>query len=259
MEDQGRWAALEGAWRGEERAPFAGWDFSYLGARMVEEPPPWSYEELAAGLLPGAGTALDMDTGGGERFAALRPHWPRRVVATEGYAPNVRLAAECLRPLGAAVVPMRSAEDAAMPFRDGAFGLVLNRHGAFNADEVARVLRPGGVFLSQQVHGLWAADLLAAFGAAPRWPDASPERYVPRLERAGLEIARVQDWAGRLVFADVGAVVYLLVNTPWLVPSFSVDRYVDDLRRLQERLDAEGELVFSTRKYLLHARKRAAA
>jgi SAM-dependent methyltransferase len=255
VENRDRWTALEEAWRREERAPFAGWDFSHLRARMVEEPTPWSYEELAAGLLPGSGTALDMDTGGGERFAALRPHWPRRAVATEGHPPNVRLAAERLRPLGAAVVPMRSSEDAAMPFLDGAFGLVLNRHGAFNADEVARVLRPGGLFLSQQVHGLWAADLLAAFGASPRWPDASPERYVPRLERAGLEIVRVEDWTGRLVFADVGAVVYQLRNTPWLVPNFSVDRHVHDLRRLQQRLDAEGELAFGARKYLLQARK----
>jgi hypothetical protein len=78
---------------------------------------------------------------------------------------------------------------------------------------------------------------------------------VPRLERAGLEIVRVEDWTGRLVFADVGAVVYQLRNTPWLVPNFSVDRHVHDLRRLQQRLDAEGELAFSARKYLLQARK----
>lgn len=258
-DNQDRWTPLEEAWRREERAPFAGWDFSHLRARMLEEPTPWSYEELAAGLLPGSSTALDMDTGGGERFAELQPHWPRRAVATEGHPPNLLLAAERLRPLGAAVVPMRSSEEAAMPFLDGAFGLVLNRHGAFNADEVARVLRPGGFFLSQQVHGRWAADLLAAFGATPRWPDASLERYVPRLEQAGLEIARVQDWAGRLVFRDVGAVVYYLTNVPWLVPGFSVDRHVHVLRRLQERLEADGELVFSARKYLLQARKPAAA
>jgi SAM-dependent methyltransferase len=253
--DQGRWVVLEDKWRQEERAPFAGWDFSHLQGRMVQEPTPWSYEYLAAELLQGSGAAVDTDTGGGERFAALRPYWPRFAVATEGHAPNVLLAAQRLRPLGAAVVPMRSSEDAAMPFRDGAFGLVLNRHGAFNAVEVGRILRPGGLFLSQQVHGLWAVDLLAAFGASPRWPDASPERYVPRLERAGLKMVRVEDWTGQLVFADVGAVVYELANVPWLVPNFSVDRYRRELRLLQERLETEGQLVFSARSYLLQARK----
>jgi SAM-dependent methyltransferase len=251
----GRSAALVEAWRQEERTPLVGWDFAHLHGRMVEQPTPWSYEELAAGRLAGSGTALDMDTGGGERFAALSRHWPRRVVATEGYTPNVRVAAERLWPLGAAVVPVASAEDAAMPFLDGTFGLVLNRHGAFNADEVARVLRPGGVFLSQQVHGMFAADLLAAFGASPPWPDASPERYLPRLARAGLEVGPVEDWTGRLVFTDVGAVVYYLASIPWLVPDFSVDRHEHALWRFQERLDAEGQLAFSDRKYLLQAAK----
>jgi hypothetical protein len=39
------------------------------------------------------------------------------------------------------------------------------------------------------------------------------------------------------------------------VPHFSVDRHLHHLRRLQERLDADGELVFGARKYLLQARK----
>ncbi len=41
----------------------------------------------------------------------------------------------------------------------------------FNPDEVARILAPGGTFLTQQVHGLWAQDLLEAFDAKPQWPD----------------------------------------------------------------------------------------
>jgi SAM-dependent methyltransferase len=254
-QEPGTQAELAAAWRAEARAPFAGWDFSHLDGRMVEEPTPWSYEQLAAALLPGSGAAVDTDTGGGERFAELRPRWPRLAVATEGHAPNARLAAERLRPLGAWVVPMPSSENTPMPFVDGAFGLVLNRHGAFNAAEVGRVLRAGGVFLTQQVHGQWAADLLAEFGASPRWPDASPERYLPRLEAAGLAIEDVRDRTGRLTFSDVGALAYFLANVPWLVPGFTVDRHLDRLWRLHERVVAEGQLVFTARHYLLRAVK----
>jgi len=35
-----------------------------------------------------------------------------------------------------------------LPFRDGAFALVIDRHEAFNAREVARVLAPDGVFIT---------------------------------------------------------------------------------------------------------------
>ena len=94
---------------------------------------------------------------------------------------------------------------------DGEFDLVLNRHADFNSSEVARVLSSGGTFLTQQVHGMWLWDLQAAFDAAPQFPDATPEKYVPVCwKAAGLTIVTVEEWEGQLVFEDVGAIVYYL-------------------------------------------------
>ncbi|MAS38040.1 MAG: hypothetical protein CL610_28855 [Anaerolineaceae bacterium] len=242
-------------WQQEEQEPFEGWDFSYLNGRMFHDEPSWSYEQRAAALMQNAAALLDMDTGGGERLLGLREHWPARVVATEGYPPNIRLADDRLRPLGVTVVPMESSDYTQMPFADAAFDLVLNRHGAFNAADCARVLAPGGTFLTRQVHGLWAQDLLAVFGATPQWPDSTPAKYVPRLETAGLTIVDVQDWQGELRFADVGAIVYYLKAVPWLVPDFSVRNHAAQLLDLQARLDAGDRLVFEARNYLIEARK----
>ncbi len=83
-------------WQQEEQAPFTGWDFSYLEGRMMEELPPWSYEARAAEVLQGTAAVLDMGTGGGERLLQLREHWPAKVVVTEDYPPNVRVATERL-------------------------------------------------------------------------------------------------------------------------------------------------------------------
>jgi SAM-dependent methyltransferase len=244
------------AWRREEAQPFTGWDFSYLDGRLVEEKPPWSYMGRAAALMQRASAVLDMGTGGGERLLSLRAHWPETVVVTEGYAPNVRLAEARLGPLGIEVVRVSLTPEGLMPFETGEFDLVLNRHSGLNADEVARVLAPGGVFLTQQIHGLWAQDLLAAFGAEPKWPDATPEIDVARLEAAGLEIRTVETWQGRLTFHDVGAIVYYLKAVPWLVPGFSVATHTDVLLRLHARLEREGALIFEARKYLIEAFKR---
>ncbi|MCB0048432.1 MAG: hypothetical protein KDE24_02665, partial [Caldilinea sp.] len=71
------------------------------------------------------------------------------------------------------------------------------------------------------------------------WPDAAPEKYVPRLRAAGLAIVDVQDWQGSLRFLDVGALVYYLKAVPWLVPGFSVATQRDTLFALQDRLDAD--------------------
>src|SRR5215813_11691547 len=111
---------------------------------------------------------LDMGTGGGERLARLSPR-PKLTVATEAWPPNVPVAAARLHPLGIAVVQDEGAPDnvrqesaqqrgaqqggaqrGRLPFRDGAFGLVANRHEAFLAAEVSRVLASGGTFITQQ-------------------------------------------------------------------------------------------------------------
>ncbi|MCY3603543.1 MAG: hypothetical protein OXH12_10750 [Chloroflexi bacterium] len=142
-----------------------------------------------------------------------------------------------------------------MPFADGEFDLVLNRHAAFHPIEVARVLSAGGTFLTQQVHGMWAWDLLAAFDAEPQWPDATPAKYVPLLEAAGLTITNVEDWEGRLVFTDVGAIVYYLKAAPWEVPGFTVKTHLPHLLALQQRVDAGEDLAFHAALYLIEARK----
>ena len=142
-----------------------------------------------------------------------------------------------------------------MPFGDGEFDLILNRHSGLNCSEVARMLAPGGVFLSQQVHGLWAKDLLAEFGARPQWPDATPSYYLPRFEQAGLVLNKLENWQGELTFTDVGAVVYYLKAVPWFVPGFSVDAHLEALLKLQDRIEREGKLVFEARMYWMEFNK----
>jgi SAM-dependent methyltransferase len=246
-------------WKREEEQPFSGWDFSYLDNRMLEEQHDWSYSARAIELLKQSSSVIDLDTGGGERFMELREHWPPIVVATENYEPNFKLATERLGPLGVKVFQIHVSDFDPMPFLDDEFDLVLNRHAPFNGAEVARILSPGGTFLTQQVHGLWLQDLLAAFDAKPQWPEATLDKYVPRLKEAGLKIIDAQDWSGQLIFTDVGAIVYYLKAVPWLVPGFSVETHLKYLLALQEQLENQKPLNFAARKYLIEARKENSA
>jgi len=97
-----------------------------------------------------AGSVLELGTGGGERFLQLRGHWPSRVTVTEEYPPNVALVRERLGSLGVRVVEVRLTDIDPLPFATDEFDVVLNRHSAFNSAEVARVLGPGGTFLTQR-------------------------------------------------------------------------------------------------------------
>jgi SAM-dependent methyltransferase len=243
------------SWKREEQAPFTGWDFSHLDGRMLEEQAPWSYSTRAAELMRGSKSLLDMGTGGGERLLKLREHWPPKVVVTEDYPPNFKLATERLSAQGVKVFDVRLADDGPMPFTDGEFDLTLNRHSGLSANEVGRILAEGGTFLTQQIHGLWAEDLIAAFEARPPWPTSTPAKYIPRLQAAGLTITDSREWCGRLEFTDVGAIVYYMKAVPWLVSGFSVDTHLEYLLKLQHRLETGEGLVFTARKYLIEAHK----
>lgn len=221
--------------------PFRGWDFAVLGERLVLEPPAWSFEQLVDDEAERAASMLDMGTGGGEWLSERRP--AARTVATESWPPNVPVAAARLRPLGVVVVRDEGATDnvdqatreprGRLAFHDGAFDLVVNRHESFVAVEVRRVLRDGGVFITQQA-GSGAREFHDLLGLEPPADDAFRlELAVEQLEHSGLRVEASAVGTATTVFADIGALAWYLTNVPWGVHGFSIERHRDALLRLQ--------------------------
>jgi SAM-dependent methyltransferase len=212
-------------------APVAGWDFAWASGRIATVSPlPWDYTALAAEALRSATAAVDLGTGGGEFLDAF-PELPARMAATESWAPNVPVAAERLAPRGVPVVYCDGAADNALqsgdeagglPFRDAAFDLVLSRHEAFAAAEVARVLAPGGRFLTQQAAS--APDQFHALLGLhpPARPAFDLDLLVSQVVRAGLSVVNAAAAREVVRFADVGALALYLRMVPWAVPGFDV-------------------------------------
>ena len=249
------------------RAPFSGWDFSWLDGRADDTRPPWSYHAEIETALEDVHTLLDVDTGGGE---VLAKHLPRSgtVVATEGYEPNIAVAAATLRPLGALVVGTESAPDnvdqattdpnatsSHLPFPDETFDLVLDRHSSYWPAEVARVLRPGGTFLTQQ-RGVGGNELLSMFG---RLPDDGPAFdlafAVGQLRAAGLDVVRAEAASTPIAFRDVGAFVYFARAAPWVLPDLDVVEDRATLERIDDVIGREGVFEVGGDHMLLVARR----
>lgn len=242
-------------WKEEEQVPVVGWTFPHMEGRILEDVEPWSYMQRAKELMVKADSVCDLETGGAERLIEMQDVWPKTVVATEAYPPNVKLARERLDPLGATLIDTKTSTVLPIPLEDESFDLIINRHSSFNPAELWRVLTPGGTFYTQQVHGYMIHDLLAAFNAPIPWPEATPEINVPLLEAAGFEIIESEDWTGKITYTDVGAIVYYFKTVPWMIEGFSVDTHLDYLIALQKRLETEGSLQFETKKYMIEAQK----
>lgn len=249
-------AELIANWQQEEQEPFMGWDFSHLDGRWHEETPSWSYTEMVREVLPQVDSLLDLGTGGGERLMKFQDLWPAKTVATEEWEPNFLLASERLTPLGAAVVRANGDEVSSLPFPDESFGLVISRHTAYNLAEVERVLKPGGIFLTQQVDGRWLQELVRFMGAEPQWAYFTLNYTLRKLlNETNLQLQLAENWTGHLIFYDVGAIVYYLKAVPWSVEGFSVETHLDKLLALQARLDRGESLRFKIGKLMLKAQK----
>jgi SAM-dependent methyltransferase len=246
-----------------EAVPTAGWDFSWFDGRATEERPPWGYSRLVAERIGRAESALDVQTGGGEVLAgALRTvadraggSCPAVLAATESWPPNVEIARRNLALFGGVVSEV--AEDADLPFPDGSFGLVMSRHPVEVVwSEIARVLRPGGTFLSQQIGAGSNRELIDfMMGPQPVNPSRSPRLAIAEATEARLDVVDLREQALRVEFFDVGAVVHFLRKVLWTVPGFSVAGYREPLARMHEHILAGGVFVCHSQRFLIEARK----
>jgi SAM-dependent methyltransferase len=238
-----------------EAAPIEGWDFSWLDGRATEERPSWGYSRLLAERAKDVSSMLDIETGGGELLGQL-PQLPPLTVATEGWEPNVHLAARRLQPRRASVVFARD-DRPTLPFGSETFDLVVSRHPVATWwDEIARVLRPNGRYLSQQI-GPHSMREVTEFLMGPQTSTSprSPELAREKATTAGLRVDGLKMESLRATFADVGAVVFFLRLVVWIVPDFSVERYRDRLTAMHHEIMMNGPFVSHATRFLIEATK----
>ena len=244
-------------WRAEEqKARIHGWDFSHIEGRYEEETDfGWDYREKVLSYLTPEKKLLDIDTGGGEFLLSLS-HPYENTAVTEGYLPNFELCKRTLSPLGIDVELADAGKH--LPFNDGSFDIVIDRHGDFNADEIFRVLRPGGVFITQQVGAENDRELVSLLISPPP-PQSFPEQYLSVAEEkftdAGFEIIEGAEGYGSIRFFDVGALVWFARIIEWEFCGFSVDSCLDGLVRAQSVIEKHGFVEGRTHRFFLAARK----
>lgn len=225
----------------EEAAHIHGWDFSHINDRYEEEKDlSWDYEQVIKQYLTPEKKLLDIDTGGAEFLLSLN-HPNENLSATEAYPPNVQLCKEKLLPLG---VDFKKADaKKCLPYKDNSFDLVINRHGDFSEKEIWRVLKPNGIFITEQVGAENDRDLVELlFSQVPDLP--FPEQYLDiiksKFQKAGFTVIREQEAYRPIKFYDVGALVWFARIIEWEFPGFSVKNNQKELFHAQEILADKG-------------------
>lgn len=237
-----------------QSAPFTGWDFNWLSGRMDEEAPPWDFAQLVRNYIPKARALLDMGTGDGEFLSSLAP-LPADTHATESYKPNLPIAQNRLYPLGVSVHHI--SDDADLPFGNQRFSLIINRHESYNPNEIFRLLKPGGIFITQQVGGLDNLEINQVLEEKITFPYTAYNLVTAEtaLNQAGLTIDQAQSAALKTEFYDIGALVYYLKAISWQVAGFNTKTHFEKLVLLHNFIERHGAFITTAHRFFILAHK----
>ncbi len=246
---------LKRIWKCEEERVFAGWDFSYLDGRTIEEELPWNYETIVRRHLKPDDVLLDMGTGGGEFLLTLN-HPYHKTYVTEAYPPNIEL---CYKKLGCLGIHVNGVlEGGILPFEDGSMDIIINRHESYDIDEVYRVLRHGGIFITQQVGGennvVFSNQLCNAVARTNDFKNTMAYQANEFVE-AGFTIIDSGEYFPALKFLDTGALVYFAKIIEWEFIDFSVDNCFEELLKIEKEIANKGYVRSKEHRYFIEARK----
>lgn len=240
----------------EKKAKITGWDFSHIKNEYEEEDDlPWDYYQIVKKALTPKSRLLDIDTGGGEFLLALN-HPYNLTSATEGYTPNIELCKNKLLPLG---IDFRGVDGTQkMPFADEYFDLIIDRHGDYLVEEVYRMLKDNGIFITQQVGAENDRELVTLlFGK--ELPLPFPKQYLriaeKELKDQGFKIIMAKETYQPIRFYSVRALVWFAKIIEWEFPGFEVNKYKDNLFKAQKILEEKGKIEGRIHRYLLEGEK----
>jgi len=246
---------LKEYWLSEEKKMFQGWDFSYISERKSEESLPWNYDNIVQKYLNTNSILLDMGTGGGEHLLTLK-HPCNNTFATEAYPPNFELCKRTLMPLGIDVRQVFN--DNYLPFKNDMFDIIINRQASFDMNEVYRLLKPKGLFITQQVGGFNNKEL-RRFLINDFKETTSNEHTLKNnlglIKSIGFTILKSDECFPKQRFLDVGALVYYARIIEWEFPKFSVESCFNQLCQLQSMVGEQGFVESEQHRFVIVAQK----
>ena len=189
-----------------------GWDYSAV--RDHRDPVPWDYAAVARHYLRPSDRVLDCGTGGGERFLSLSEAYRFGV----GLDPDPAMLATAQAngvSSGTRHVCWLRGRGEASPLAYGSVDVVLNRHANVDVAETLRVLKPGGLFITQQVGKRNLGAICETFGCGPGGEyRLDPEQSTPALAEAfeakGAAILAFAEYDVPYLLLDVASLLFLL-------------------------------------------------
>lgn len=211
-----------------------GWDFSKV--KTTSTGASWNfYEEVKRHCKPGD-ILLDIGTGGGESVLSISSS-ALLLIGIDLSNGMMETAKTNLQKSDASNVRFVQMDAESLQFPNRFFDVVSCQHSPFNSNEIARVLKNGGTFITQQVCENDKWNLKKFFNRGQSFgkeEGALKKRYVEELVMAGFSKVKVFDYDATEYYQRPKDLIFLLKHTP-IIPNFGEE--ATDYERLEKFID----------------------
>ncbi len=232
-----------------------GWDFSKL--QVVRKGEKWRFYDVVVERSPDNSNLLDIGTGGGRRVLKITSNF-RSVVGIDLSKNMIQVAKDNLKRSKKRNVRFVVMDAFNLGFSNDFFDIISCRHSPFSSQEIFRVLKPRGIFLTQQVSEGDKLNIKQTFGRGQDFhvkDGSAKRRYVYELRKAGFEKIEVFEYDAKEWYKTPEDLIFLLQNTP-IIPEFGKQK--EDfvlLSKFIEKYTTDQGILTNSKRYMIIARK----
>lgn len=233
-----------------------GWDFSEL--KVEKEERKWNLYEKAIKKVEDRGELLDIGCGGGKKILKVADAFDK-VVGIDSSKAMIKKAKQNLKEAGKEDVEFKLMDAKSLEFEDESFMVITCRHAPFEADQVYRALKNGGLFITQQVSLGDKRNIKEVFGRGQGWGEEEgsfKKRLLNELEEAGFEDIEVDEYEVDEFYKEAEDVIFLLKHTPIVVDFGKKEGDFDKLEKFIEENKEERGIRTTSKRFMLSGRKR---
>ncbi|WP_411348003.1 class I SAM-dependent methyltransferase [Paenibacillus sp. WLX2291] len=196
-----------------------GWNFDHI--RCITEGTAVDLYQHVQSLLQPHHLLLDIGTGGGEALLSLTAS-AALLVGIDQSAAMINTARRNLNIANTPHVRLMEMDAQQLQFPNDFFDIISCRHAPMHISEAARVLRPGGYLLTQQVAEQDKWNLKQAFKRGQAYdvpPHTLQRQYMQQLEQAGFQDVEILQSEVHEYYESAEDLIFLLQHTP-IIPDF---------------------------------------
>ena len=229
-----------------------GWDFSKLDKGVAVKNQKWDFTAVVGKYITKNSILLDLGTGSGEKIISFAKKC-KRVCGIDNSKFMIAKAKQNVKLKNA---EFKIGDNNKVPYGNKTFDIIASRHAPINFKEAYRVMKEGGLLITQQVGEMDKQNIKDIFGRGQSYCKKHGkliDEYIKKAKDAGFNVS-VKYHYHSTEYYKLPDLIFLLENTP-IIPGFNLKKDMPFLKIIKKKFSYKLGIKTGSCRYLLIMKK----